>query len=306
MESNLISIVIPTYNRVEMLKKVMDSYLIQDSVKEIIIIDDGSTDDTLSYIKMMRKIYPKVKYIRNVVNIGSPGSRNLGVKASSGDFILFGEDDVRLQDNYSSQLLKCMKRTGASIIGGRLIHLLQDESYEDSLKRSNKFDGEIINKSSLTGNYFKNTNIDIEVPWIHAIVLIKREVFDKVSFDRGYKGNAYREENDFCINAQKWDFKVFLCPHTQCFHLPRELGLSGGQHSKGIFVYKYWILKNNLRFLKKHYPFLKEELKLEKSIQKLMLSQFFYELGKMFTYFLRKYFPSLYTFFKSKAKLFNL
>lgn len=295
-----ISIIIPTYNRVGMLKRVIDSYLKQAFVSEIIIVDDASTDTTSPFLEDLKKKHPMIRSLQNATNMGSHTSKNLGVMHCKGDFILIGEDDVCLANNYSAQLFECMQRTGASIVAGRGIYPFPGESFKEALERANKYNGEMISKRLFYGNWLKNTGRDIELPFVNSWSLIRREVFDKVNYDTGYKGNAYREETDFCINAQKQGFKVFFCPHTHCFHLPREVKSLGGQWSRGILVYKYWVLRNNLRFLKKHYPLLKEKLELKDSIWKLMLFQFFYELGRTFTYFLRKYFPWLYSFLAQK------
>jgi len=213
---------------------------------------------------------------------------------------LFGEDDVMLQENYTSQLLECLKRNRVDIIGGRGIFLNSNETFEEAITRADKFQGDLIDKHFLIGNYFKKVSDDVPIIFIHACSLIKRKILNQISYDEEYRGNAYREESDFCIRAQKKGYKVYFCPHTLFFHLPREVTLKGGQWHQGILRYKYWTLRNNFRFLKKHYPFLKEKLGLKSSVCKLMLFQFFYQLGKTFTYFLRKYFPSLYGFLARK------
>jgi GT2 family glycosyltransferase len=144
---------------------------------------------------------------------------------------------VYLADNYSSQPLSCLKKTEASIIAGRGIYPFLGESFEDALKRANKFTREMIHRFLLHGNWLKKTEDDVEVPFVSTWSLVKREVFDRVKYNNGYKGNAYREETDFCINALKQGFKVFFCPHTYCFHLPREVKSSGGSWARGILYY---------------------------------------------------------------------
>jgi GT2 family glycosyltransferase len=279
---------------VGMLKQVIESYLKQDFLLEIIIVDDISTDGTEFFIREMQKRHPQIKYIKNETFRGLPASRNIGVKNTQGEFILFGEDDLYLSKNYSFQLLECMKKRGASIIGGRAIHLFPGETFAEGLDRADRYKGRIINKHLIYGNWLKNTSEDIEIPFLHTWSLIKREVFNYVNYDPGYKGNPYREETDFYISAQKQGFKVFFCPHTYCFHLPREVKSSGGSWTRGILYYKYWVLKNNLRFLRKHYPFLKERMQLRDPFWNLVIFHFAFETFRIFTYLLKKYFPSLY------------
>lgn len=288
-----ISIIIPTYNRVESLKKVISSYFSQKEVKEILIINDGSTDNTEEFVNSLKRKYSKIRYIKHQQNRGSPAARNTGVKHSTRSYILFGEDDVILAENYTSQLFKCLEKTGADIIGGRGIFPNLNESFKEAIARADKFEGDLIDKRFLKGNYLKKVSCDVPIVFLHACSFIKREVFSKVFYDEGYKGNAYREESDFYIEAGKKGYKVYFCPHTLFFHLPHEV-MKGGQRNRGVLNYRYWVLKNTHRFLKKHYPYLKEKLELKDSIGKLMLFQFFYEFGKIFTYFLRECSPSLY------------
>jgi len=299
-----ISIVIPTYNRSETLKKVISSYLSQKGVKEILIVNDGSTDNTDEFINSLKKKHPKIQYIEHQQNRGSPAGRNTGVKHSSGRYILFGEDDVILADNYASQLLQCSKKTGADILGGRGIFPYPDESFEEAIARADRFEGDLINKRFLKGNYLKRVSDDVPIVFLHACVLAKKKLFGEISYDEEYRGNAYREESDFCVEAGERGYKVYFCPHSMFFHLPHKV-IAGGQRSRGVLNYRYWVLKNTHRFLRKHYPYLKEELKLKDSIWKLMLFQFFYELAKTFTYFLRKYFPSAYSFLARKLNFLN-
>ena len=299
-----ISIVIPTYNRSETLKKVISSYLSQKGVKEILIVNDGSTDNTDEFINSAKRKYPKIRYLEHQQNRGSPAARNTGVKHSSGRYILFGEDDVILADNYASQLLQCSKKTGADILGGRGIFPYPDESFEEAIARADRFEGDLINKRFLKGNYLKRVSDDVPIVFLHACVLAKKKLFDEISYDEEYRGNAYREESDFCVEAGERGYKVYFCPHSMFFHLPHKV-TTGGQRSRGVLNYRYWVLKNTHRFLRKHYPYLKEELELKDSMWRLMLFQFFSESGKTFTYFLRKYFPSAYSFLARKLNFLN-
>ena len=85
-----ISVIIPTYNRILFLKRSIDSVLAQTlQPYEIIIVDDGSTDGTSAMIK---KNYPNLKLIFQE-NKGVSAARNIGVKASSGDWVCFLDSD---------------------------------------------------------------------------------------------------------------------------------------------------------------------------------------------------------------------
>lgn len=100
-EKPLISIIIPTYNRPDLLKKAIKSASDQTYKNlEIIIIDDASTKDYQKIIKNLNK--KNVTYIKNKTRKGGGYSRNIGIKKAKGKFIAFLDDD----DEWMSEKLE--------------------------------------------------------------------------------------------------------------------------------------------------------------------------------------------------------
>ncbi len=97
-----VSVVIPTYNRVHLLERSLDSVLGQTlAADEIIIVDDGSTDDTVSTLK---SLHPEVKLIQQD-NLGVSAARNTGILASRHDWIaLLDSDDVWHENKLERQM----------------------------------------------------------------------------------------------------------------------------------------------------------------------------------------------------------
>ena len=86
----MISVIVPTYNRAQQLPRTLDSILCQScSPKEIIVVDDGSTDETLA---LMTSEYPEIVFIQQQ-NTGVSSARNVGIKRASGDWIAFLDSD---------------------------------------------------------------------------------------------------------------------------------------------------------------------------------------------------------------------
>ena len=85
-----ISAIIPAYNESERIGAVLEVLTTYENFKEVIVIDDGSTDDTGEIAKK----YP-VKYIKNKTNKGKGYSMDRGVKISKGDIIFFCDADVK-------------------------------------------------------------------------------------------------------------------------------------------------------------------------------------------------------------------
>ena len=91
----MISIVIPLYNKGERVKLAIDSALHQDydGEWEIIVVDDGSTDDSAEYVKAYKD--DKVVYIYQP-NAGVSAARNRGIAESKGEWIVFLDADDQL------------------------------------------------------------------------------------------------------------------------------------------------------------------------------------------------------------------
>jgi len=88
MDSIFFSVIIPTYNRVELLKKAINSVLTQTYKNfEIIIIDNYSNDDTQEVVENFKNIKIIYQKIHNQGIIGK--SRNLGIKLSKGKWVAF-------------------------------------------------------------------------------------------------------------------------------------------------------------------------------------------------------------------------
>ena len=104
----LYSCIIPTFNNGDLIKKCIDSILLNKLKKEIIIIDDGSTDDTAKICKRYQKKNSSIKYIRQR-NQGVSAARNKGVKIAKGDFIFFLDSDDYVSNNFLEIVDKYLK-----------------------------------------------------------------------------------------------------------------------------------------------------------------------------------------------------
>ena len=88
MNDNLVSVILPTYNRKHTIKKALYSVLQQTySNLEVIIIDDGSTDNTSELIASYTDI--RIHYIYSPQNNGVSIARNTGISQANGEYIAF-------------------------------------------------------------------------------------------------------------------------------------------------------------------------------------------------------------------------
>ena len=101
------SIIVPTYNREKYIIKCIDSVLDQTYDNfEVIIIDDGSTDNTENLVKKYQD--KRIKYFKNE-NHGIGYSRNFGINKAKGDYIFFLDSDDYLEENMLEEVLNNIK-----------------------------------------------------------------------------------------------------------------------------------------------------------------------------------------------------
>lgn len=94
---NSLTVVIPTYNRREVLAKALAAYAAQSSpelIQELIVVDDGSTDTTQSLVREMKAAMPfPIRYLHQV-NRGPAAARNYGIRETRSSLVLFTDSDI--------------------------------------------------------------------------------------------------------------------------------------------------------------------------------------------------------------------
>ena len=107
MPNPTVSIIVPVYNtKKEYLDKCIES-LVSQTLKdiELIFVDDGSTDDTLEYLRTKEKLYPQMRVIAQGENKRQGGARNTGIRAARGEYIAFCDsDDYWLPEKINTQI----------------------------------------------------------------------------------------------------------------------------------------------------------------------------------------------------------
>jgi glycosyltransferase involved in cell wall biosynthesis len=121
-----LSIIIPAYNEEKTIFEVLDRVksvdLLEDIEKEIIVIDDGSTDFTKEILKKINGI----RIIRNKINRGKGFSARAGIKASNGNIIVFQDADMEYDPNQISLLLNRILNGENVVYGSRFKGRIHD------------------------------------------------------------------------------------------------------------------------------------------------------------------------------------
>lgn len=108
--NNLVSIIIPCYNQGKYIQETVDSVKAQTySLIEVIIVNDGSTDNSDEVIKKIIHQFPDIKYL-NIENGGVSKARNIGIEAASGKYILPLDADDLILPEYTKMAMEEFKK----------------------------------------------------------------------------------------------------------------------------------------------------------------------------------------------------
>ncbi len=238
MDSEL-SVIIPVFNGEKYINQAIDSVLKQDGVKtEIIIVNDGSTDNTLSRLNQ----YKDDISIYTIVHSGASAARNYGLKKATSKYIMFLDADDFLLDNRICQ--ECIER----IKKENLEMVLFSFQYLNNL--NGKFNDAQIYNEELEGitdaSKFFHLMIKTGVfPASPCFKVIKRELL--ISHDLFFKGEMIAEDVE-------WFVRVMIAT--------KHLGLI----NKPAYIYRKFVpgsvtFSMNIEKCKQFYLMIKEALK---------------------------------------------
>ena len=183
-ESNtkyLVSIVLTTYNRANVLKKTIDSILAQTYKNfELIISDDCSTDDTAAICMDYELADFRVKYYRNEVNLRMPGNLNAALKRTKGEFVANLHDGDVYKPELIEKWLECVQRDKDILF---VFNQYSEVDHNGRLLCVHNHYLEPINSGIVIRKYFFSTLSS--APW--GTVMVRRVAYEKYGyFDEQY------------------------------------------------------------------------------------------------------------------------
>ena len=209
-----ISVIIPTYNRCDLLKRAINSVIKQTiTPKEIIIVDNGSTDQTY---QMVSSLFPEINYFIEKKR-GVSAARNKGILESKSKWIAFLDSDDAWKP---TKLEKQMEFSIFNQDKYRIIHT--DENWY----RNKKFLNQLKKHKKSGGNIFKNS---LQLCCISpSSVVLKKQIFD----DYG----LFDENLEVCEDYDMW---IRITAKEEVGFLDSPLVLKYGGHSDQLSK-KFW------------------------------------------------------------------
>ena len=184
-----ISFVVPCYNSESYMEKCIDSLLIGKEDVEIIIIDDGSKDNTGKIADRYQKKYPKIVKAIHQENGGHGEGINTGLKHATGKYFKVVDSDDWLDEEAYKKLLKEIKHIDTDLVVCNYVYTYTDGRKDQTISFANVYEeGKVLTWNDI--HRFKLT----QYPSLHSM-MYKKSVLDKSNID--LPKHVFYEDNLF-------------------------------------------------------------------------------------------------------------
>ncbi len=223
------SVIIPTYNRLPILQKCLAAMSQQsfDQDYEIVVIDDGSTDDTISWInaQINANHLPQVRLLQQN-HQGAAAARNLGIEAASGEIIVFIDSDLVVNTEFLAAHAEALRNHEQAFTYGSVINTA---NFEDPTSEKLKL-------TDMSNAFFATGNVAIARRW-----LIEAGMFDLQFKQYGW------EDLELGVRLKNLGLKLIKCPKAIGYHwhpafnlaqLPQLIDQEQQRGRMGVVFYK--------------------------------------------------------------------
>lgn len=221
MPSVRMSVIVCTRNRAPVLRLCLEALVHQQDVAadayEILVVDNGSTDDTKQVVETVQQQSGRVRYVYEP-KLGLSVARNTGARHARGEIVCFGDDDALPAPDFVKEILSSFQDPQVMCVGGKIVASWPDETPP---KWFSPRYGNVVGQTSfgetdrwLTGNEFP----------FGGNLSIRKEVLERLGgFNEhlGKKGqnNLWGEEMDLCHRMQEGGLRFLYNPRALVCHL---------------------------------------------------------------------------------------
>lgn len=245
MLSDKVSVIIPNYNGARCLRGCLASVLTQVSADRVIVVDDGSTDNSVSF---MRRLFPRVRLITRKENGGFAAAVNEGIRASETPYVFLLNNDALLTAGALEKLVDTMEQGGEHVfsVGARMLTLAKPRKIDNS--------GDLYcslgwafspGRDRGLGEYRRRSRVTSACAG--AALYRRKELLDLGGFDEAHF--CYLEDVDLGIRARLHGYINLYEPAATVLHVGSAT--SGSRHN----AFKVRLTTgNNLYLLYKNFP----------------------------------------------------
>ena len=217
-----VAIVILNWNGRKMLQEFLPSVVEHSATAQIVVADNGSTDDSLDFL---RTNYPQIQLVINDKNYGFAEGYNKALAKVDADYYVILNSDVEVTPNWIEPVVELMESDeNIAICQPKLLSHINRENFEYAGGAGGFIDR--FGYPFCRGRVFSTLEKDLgqyddvrEVFWATgAAMFVKAPVFHQLG---GFDGDffAHMEEIDFCWRAKNSGYKVMYCPTSKIYHV---------------------------------------------------------------------------------------
>ncbi len=221
------SIIIPTYNRLPILEKCLRAMEAQDFELEyeIVVVDDGSTDQTIDFLQTHQTEFPHVRLYQQDHG-GAAAARNLGIEKAKGEMIVFIDSDLVVLPNFLLSHDQALNRQDQAFTYGAVINTA---NFEHPTSEPFKI-------TDFSNAYFATGNVAIAKHWL----------IEAGMFDLGFRQYGW-EDLELGVRLKKFGLKLIKCPEAVGYHwhpafsleqLPRLIEVERERGRMGVVFYQ--------------------------------------------------------------------
>lgn len=246
MDNKKLTVIIPVFNTDKYLERCLES-VINQSYKnlEIIIINDGSTDNSHSIIDRYCG-NNNITYIPLKKNCGLGNARNIGLDNATGEYVAFVDSDDWVDSNFYYTLIKYIEKYSLDIAVAGIINEYDDRK-AFTYRYKYPFNNQITGKFALN-LLIKSTNQDIYITPIVNNKVYKRDIIEH--YNLRFLNDNYNEDDIFSFQLFNVIQSVGVIKDTYYHYYQRATSITGQFKQKHIddliFAYKYLI--NELKY----------------------------------------------------------
>lgn len=247
-----VAVVILNWNGKKFLEKFLPSVFSNNSsYAEIIVADNASSDDSISFLKTN---YPQLKIIQNADNGGFAKGYNDALKQVDAEYYVLLNSDVEVTPNWIDSVIKLMDTDKSIVACQPKIKAFDNKSFFEYAGAAGGYidkygypfcRGRILDTLEEDKGQYNDVR---EIFWATgACLFVRAELYHKVSgFDEDFF--AHMEEIDLCWRLKNLGYQIMYCPDSTVYHV------GGGTLNKTSPKKTYLNFRNNLILLCKNHP----------------------------------------------------
>ncbi len=199
-----VSVIIPTFNRVEYVRRAVESVLAQTYTElEVLVVDDGSTDATQTAIQQMAD--PRIRYMYQE-NAGRSAARNWGIQCAQGDYICLLDDDDKFFPNKIQRQAACLEQNqDVGLVTSAIQYIDQHGNYYG------------IQRQWDHPQHLTLENVMLDIVLIPSPMMLRRRLLDQMDHWFDSKLDPF-EDLDFGIRFSLLPTKLLWLPDALCMY----------------------------------------------------------------------------------------